>query len=207
MRGDNPRYRLTTVGLIGESADCPHAGADGPQAVWPDRRKDGNGDSGSGCGPHLRRHPHRGAQAAGAGDAPEVQNADRAGVLRLLWWHPRAGQSVHYRGIADQGLPRERHDRQEWIPPRGNPGPDRSRVLDRRSGKGGHVAARLPTTPDMVAGALTALLEGRPFTLSTKSVCDECPTIREKKATSTLPRRRQSVTFTPGAPLNQMRCF
>ena len=39
-----------------------------------------------------------------------------------------------------------------------------------------------PTTPEMVAGALTALLEGRPFPLATKSVCDECPTIREKKA-------------------------
>ena len=52
-----------------------------------------------------------------------------------------------------------------------------------------------PTTPEMVAGALTALLEGRPFTLSTKSVCDECPTIREKKATSTLRRRLEPVAL------------
>ena len=64
-----------------------------------------------------------------------------------------------------------------------------------------------PTTPEMVAGALTALLEGRPFPLSTKSVCDECPTIREKKAVSALRRRLEPPEFTPGAPLNQMRCF
>jgi F420-non-reducing hydrogenase small subunit len=64
-----------------------------------------------------------------------------------------------------------------------------------------------PTTPEMVAGALTALLEGRPFPLHTKSVCDECPTIREKKAVGTLRRRLEAPEFTPGAPLNQMRCL
>jgi F420-non-reducing hydrogenase small subunit len=64
-----------------------------------------------------------------------------------------------------------------------------------------------PTTPEMVAGALLALLEGRPFTLPGKSVCDECPLIREKKAVSALKRRLEAPAFTPGAPLNQMRCF
>jgi F420-non-reducing hydrogenase small subunit len=64
-----------------------------------------------------------------------------------------------------------------------------------------------PTTPEMVAGALTALLEGKPFSLPSKSVCDECPTIREKKATSTLKRRLEAPTFTPGRPLNEMRCL
>ena len=64
-----------------------------------------------------------------------------------------------------------------------------------------------PTTPEMVAGALTALLEGRPFPLNTKSVCDECPTIREKKSVGTLRRRLEAPEFTPGAPLNQMRCL
>jgi len=57
-----------------------------------------------------------------------------------------------------------------------------------------------PTTPEMVAGALLALLEGKPFTLPNKSVCDECPTIREKKAVSALKRRLEGPTFTPGAP-------
>ena len=64
-----------------------------------------------------------------------------------------------------------------------------------------------PTTPEMVAGALTALLEGKKFELPTKSVCDDCPLIREKKAVSTLKRRLGPAEFTPGQPLNQMRCL
>ncbi len=63
-----------------------------------------------------------------------------------------------------------------------------------------------PTTPEMVAGALISLLEAKPFTLNTKSVCDECPTKREKKAVSTLKRRLEAPEFTPGAPLSEMRC-
>ena len=39
-----------------------------------------------------------------------------------------------------------------------------------------------PTTPELVVEALTALLEGRKIKLPEKSVCDECPTIRKKKA-------------------------
>ena len=65
-----------------------------------------------------------------------------------------------------------------------------------------------PTTPEMVAGALIALLEGKPLpALSSKSVCDECPTTREKKATSTLKRRLEAPEFTPGAPLSELRCL
>lgn len=64
-----------------------------------------------------------------------------------------------------------------------------------------------PTTPEMVAQALTALLEGKPFELPTKSVCDDCPTIREKKSASTLKRRFQAPEFTPGRPLKEMRCL
>ncbi|HXZ28792.1 MAG TPA: hypothetical protein VEG08_12440 [Terriglobales bacterium] len=64
-----------------------------------------------------------------------------------------------------------------------------------------------PTTPEMVAGALLALLKGEPFPLPSKSVCDECPTKREKKAVSTLKRRLEAPEFTPGAPLGEMRCL
>ena len=64
-----------------------------------------------------------------------------------------------------------------------------------------------PTTPEMVAGALTALLEGKKFELPAKSVCDDCPLIREKKAVSTLKRRLGPPDFKPGQPLNQMRCL
>jgi len=65
-----------------------------------------------------------------------------------------------------------------------------------------------PTTPEMVANALLALLEGKPLpALNTKSVCDECPTKREKKAVSTLKRRFEAAEFKPGAPLSEMRCL
>jgi len=65
-----------------------------------------------------------------------------------------------------------------------------------------------PTTPEMVANALLAILQGKPLPpLASKSVCDECPTKREKKAVSNLKRRFEPVEFTPGAPLTEMRCF
>ena len=65
-----------------------------------------------------------------------------------------------------------------------------------------------PTTPEMVAGALVALVEGKPLpVLPSKSVCDECPTKREKKAVSTLKRRYEAPDFKPGAPLSEMRCL
>ena len=61
-----------------------------------------------------------------------------------------------------------------------------------------------PTTPEMVAGALIGLLEGKPHAPVTKSVCDECPTQREKKAMTSLKRRfadllcSQTMAVTPG---------
>jgi len=65
-----------------------------------------------------------------------------------------------------------------------------------------------PTTPEMVAGAILALLQGKPLpALATKSVCDECPTKREKKAVTTLKRRFEDPEFTPGVPLGEMRCL
>ena len=66
-----------------------------------------------------------------------------------------------------------------------------------------------PTTPEMVTGALLALIEGKPLpVLPAKSVCDECPTKREKKAgTGVVKRRFENPVFTPGAPLSEMRCL
>ena len=64
-----------------------------------------------------------------------------------------------------------------------------------------------PSTPEMVAEALTALLTGKAFALPTKSVCDDCPVIREKKAVSTLKRNLQPPEFTVGRPLKEMRCL
>ena len=64
-----------------------------------------------------------------------------------------------------------------------------------------------PTTPELFVDALTALLQGKPFTYTAKSVCDECPFIREKKAVSTLKRPLESINFKPGEPLNSVRCI
>jgi len=64
-----------------------------------------------------------------------------------------------------------------------------------------------PTTPEMVAEALTALLSGKPFSLAERSVCDDCPTKREKKAVATLKRPLEPVDFKPGQPMGEVRCF
>jgi F420-non-reducing hydrogenase small subunit len=65
-----------------------------------------------------------------------------------------------------------------------------------------------PTTPDMFAAAVMHLLKGTPFALSEKSVCDQCPTIREEKAASgiTLKRPLESVDGM-GESLDTVRCF
>jgi F420-non-reducing hydrogenase small subunit len=74
-----------------------------------------------------------------------------------------------------------------------------------------HVDACLPgcpTSPEMVAAALVALLQGKPLPmLPSKSVCDDCPAKRDKKVLSKLKRRLEPAEFTPGAPLNEMRCL
>ncbi len=64
-----------------------------------------------------------------------------------------------------------------------------------------------PTTPEIFVEAVTALLGGKPLALSTKSVCDECPTIREKKSLTTLKRPLEPITFTPGEPMESVRCI
>ena len=63
-----------------------------------------------------------------------------------------------------------------------------------------------PTTPELVAEALTCLLEGKPFSLPERSVCDDCPVIREKKAELTLKRPLQNAQFTAGR-YDDMRCL
>jgi F420-non-reducing hydrogenase small subunit len=64
-----------------------------------------------------------------------------------------------------------------------------------------------PTTPELVAQALTALLEGKPFKLEERSVCDDCPVKREKKAVATLKRPLEPVEFTVGQKWEEIRCY
>jgi F420-non-reducing hydrogenase small subunit len=64
-----------------------------------------------------------------------------------------------------------------------------------------------PPVSDHIADALVALLEGKPWKLPERSVCDDCPTKREKKALTKIKRPLSMEGFTPGQPLDQMRCF
>ena len=65
-----------------------------------------------------------------------------------------------------------------------------------------------PTAPGLIAEALTCLLEGKPFELPEKSVCDECPVKREKKASGgTIDRPLKGVPFKQGEPWENTRCF
>lgn len=64
-----------------------------------------------------------------------------------------------------------------------------------------------PTTPELLAEAITCLLEGKPFELAERSVCDDCPVKREEKAIASVKRPLEQVQFTPGQPLEEVRCF
>lgn len=63
-----------------------------------------------------------------------------------------------------------------------------------------------PTQPELVAEALTALLEGKSFSLPERSVCDDCPTKREKKATGSIKRPLEPIV-PAGQKLEESRCF
>lgn len=65
-----------------------------------------------------------------------------------------------------------------------------------------------PTNPGLIAEALTCLLEGKPFELSEKSVCDECPVKREKKASEgTLKRPLETIDVKTGEKWENTRCY
>jgi len=65
-----------------------------------------------------------------------------------------------------------------------------------------------PPNPDMIADALTALLEGKPFELSERSVCDDCPVKREKKAgEGEIKRPLEDAQFDQGGPWENTRCL
>jgi len=65
-----------------------------------------------------------------------------------------------------------------------------------------------PTNPDLIAEALTCLLEGKPFELPEKSVCDDCPVKREKKADiGQIKRALEPMEFKQGEPWENTRCF
>jgi F420-non-reducing hydrogenase small subunit len=63
-----------------------------------------------------------------------------------------------------------------------------------------------PMNPVIILEALTCLLEGKPFELPERSVCDDCPTRREEKSDIGLKRPLQDADFTPGE-YDTVRCF
>ncbi len=63
-----------------------------------------------------------------------------------------------------------------------------------------------PMNPVIILEALTCLLEGKPFELPERSVCDDCPTVRKEKSDVDLKRPLQDADFTPGE-YDTLRCF
>ncbi len=65
-----------------------------------------------------------------------------------------------------------------------------------------------PTNPILIAQALTALLEGKPFELPERSVCDQCPTKREEKASGgSISRPLASLDVKWDEAWENTRCF
>jgi len=65
-----------------------------------------------------------------------------------------------------------------------------------------------PPNPTTIADALTALLEGKPFELPERSVCDDCPLKREKKAGGgEVKRTLDAPQFAQGEPWENTRCL
>jgi len=65
-----------------------------------------------------------------------------------------------------------------------------------------------PTNPTLIVEALTALLEGKPFELPEKSVCDDCPVKREKKASGgEIKRPLEPLDVKVGEPWENTRCY
>ena len=63
-----------------------------------------------------------------------------------------------------------------------------------------------PTAPQLIAKALTALLEGKPFEMPERSVCDDCPVTREKKALVSIKRPLEGL-LDAEEELIGSRCF
>jgi F420-non-reducing hydrogenase small subunit len=66
-----------------------------------------------------------------------------------------------------------------------------------------------PPHPELIAEAITALLEGKTsWSLPEKSVCDTCPVIREEKSSEgPVKRYFENLEFDPEQGLDKMRCI
>ncbi len=65
-----------------------------------------------------------------------------------------------------------------------------------------------PPNPEHIAGAITALLEGKEVKLPAKSVCDTCPTIRKGKGDiKAVKRFTSNAEYDPEKGIEEMRCL
>jgi F420-non-reducing hydrogenase small subunit len=64
-----------------------------------------------------------------------------------------------------------------------------------------------PPVPAVIADALTSLLQGKEWSLPERSVCDDCPVIREKKAQVAIKRPFEKPDFDPTKGPEGMRCL
>lgn len=65
-----------------------------------------------------------------------------------------------------------------------------------------------PPNPEHIAGAITALLEGKEVKLPTKSVCDTCPTVRKGKGDiKDVKRFLTNADYDPEKGIDEMRCL
>ena len=97
------------------------------------------------------------------------------------------------------------------------PDPDKHHIphmLDDCSALDEHVKVDIklpgcPPHPEWIAGAILALLDGKTeFAMPERSVCDVCPTMRErKKAKGDLKRMLETPEFDPEKPVSEMRCL
>lgn len=122
---------------------------------------------------------------------------------------PSLSNSYGNNEIKDRYYSTETTDKPENYPSNGIPELlDSCYALDEKI----HVDVYLPGCaphPDQVFEALVALLEGRPADLSTKSVCDTCPTRREGKGDLKKLTRFLKAPKHDGfaEPLDTMRCL
>lgn len=63
-----------------------------------------------------------------------------------------------------------------------------------------------PPASPVIAEALTSLVEGKSFELPERSVCDDCPLKREKKAIATVKRPLEPI-IPLGQKIEESRCF
>lgn len=122
---------------------------------------------------------------------------------------PALANSYHNDEILTRYYSTETTDRPESLPSDGIPKLlDACYALDEKFKVDVYLPG-CPPHPDQVFNALTALLTGKPLEDSGKSVCNDCPTIREGKGQMKQLRRFLQAPAYEGAdePLEKMRCL